>query len=190
MDEVALGFRFSLATVFLLAGLGKLSRRSDFVRAVRNYKLLPDRYASRVGHALPLVEVLGGLLLMTGLATPVVAAVLVVLLLAFTGAVAVNLVRGRRIDCGCDGGVAERRISWITVARDLTLACLGAVVVWQPAGGLSIDELFGWSSGHVPKGLTEALLITATLTVVVGMVARQALRASRLTNMTSPKGIS
>jgi len=39
----AVVFRFGLAVLFLLSGLAKLPRRAEFTRAVRNYRLVPDR---------------------------------------------------------------------------------------------------------------------------------------------------
>lgn len=95
MELIALGFRFVLASVFILAGLAKLPRRREFEQAVRRYELVPARFARPIATWLPPLELACGLLLVAGLATAPVSLLLASLLCLFTGAVAVNLLRGR-----------------------------------------------------------------------------------------------
>ncbi len=97
MQLFALGSRFALAVLFLTAGLAKLSAPAEFARAVANYRLLPSGPAGAVATWLPRLEVAAAVLLGLGLATTLAGVVLAGLLLAFTAAVAVNLLRGREI---------------------------------------------------------------------------------------------
>ena len=99
--------------MFGLAGLAKLANLDAFTRAVANYRLLP------AAGALPLA----------GVATRLVALALAALLLAFAAAVAVNLRRGRRIDCGCFTGPGPREITCATVARNLAMSTAAAAVL-------------------------------------------------------------
>jgi hypothetical protein len=72
-------------------------------------------------------------LLAIGVATGPVALGLGVSLLAFAAAVAINLSRGRRIDCGCSGP-APSEIAWRHVVCNLALTGLAAIVArWSPA---------------------------------------------------------
>lgn len=56
MELVAIGFRFFLGAVFVLAGLAKLARRSDFAAAVRGYELVPTPFVPLAAGGIPLLE--------------------------------------------------------------------------------------------------------------------------------------
>jgi len=77
--------------------------------------------------AIPVVETAGGILLAVGAETRCAATVLAAVLACFAGAMAVNLRRGRLIECGC-GATPTAPVTWTRVAHNLALLC-GAVVV-------------------------------------------------------------
>src|ERR687887_557597 len=110
-------------------------------QAVRNYRLVPERAGELIGRTLPAVEVAAGALLAVGLGVRPVAALLALFLVAFSVAVAVNLLRGRTIDCGCFGPVAEKQITWWTVARNLVLTAAAIVVAAVQPTALALDRL-------------------------------------------------
>jgi uncharacterized membrane protein YphA (DoxX/SURF4 family) len=167
MAAAAVGLRFVLAAVFLLSGLAKLPRREEFVRAVRNYQLVPDRLGGLVGRVLPPLEVAGGALLALGLGIRPVAALLALCLAAFSGAVSINLLRGRTIDCGCFGPVAQQQITWWTVARNVVLLGMAVFVAAVEPTALSLDRLLpGSPSPEVGTGSALALMFAATLAIV------------------------
>jgi uncharacterized membrane protein YphA (DoxX/SURF4 family) len=163
----AVVFRFGLTVVFLLSGLAKLPRRAEFTSAVRNYKLVPDRVGAFIGRLLPPIEVAAGALLALGFGVRPVAALLGAFLVVFSGAVAVNLLRGRTIDCGCFGPVAERRITWWTVARNLVLAGAAGVVVAAGPTAIALDRFLPGAAG--PK-LTSASALALMFTAILGVV--------------------
>jgi uncharacterized membrane protein YphA (DoxX/SURF4 family) len=178
VELAATGFRFFLSALFLFAGLAKLNRRAEFETAVRNYSLLPGRLVRPVARTLPAAEIAAGALLAVGLATAVVAGALAMLLVVFAVAVAVNLLRGRSIDCGCYGVVAERRIGWVTVARDIALFAVAVVVAVEHPAAMSVDALADGGQG-VSSSDAVALLVIATLGLFgLGMI-EQAWRLRR-----------
>lgn len=75
---------------------------------------------------------------------PVLAAVALVLLLGlFSGAIAINLIRGRTdIDCGCFGPVLRQKLSGWLLLRNLALIVLAAAVA-LPEASRSIHPLDG-----------------------------------------------
>jgi uncharacterized membrane protein YphA (DoxX/SURF4 family) len=167
-------FRFGLAVVFLLSGLAKLPRRDEFVAAVRNYRLVPERAGEIIGKVLPPLELGAGALLALGLGVRPVAALLALFLLVFSGAVAVNLLRGRTIDCGCFGPVAQRKITWLTVARNAIFVAAAAVVVAEGPTALALDRFVPGTAG--PKLSTSsalALLIATSLAIVTATLAQE-----------------
>jgi uncharacterized membrane protein YphA (DoxX/SURF4 family) len=179
VDAVTLAARFVLATVFGLAGVAKLSARAAFASAVAKYELLPERLVRPVALAIPPLEVAGGSLLALGLATQPVAALLGLALCAFTAAAATALLRGKSLDCGCFGPAAPRPITWLTIARNLGLLALAALVVVHGPRTLALDALV-LGSGDVSTSTALAVLVAATVGVFSALTASEALRYRRL----------
>lgn len=132
--KIHLFIRSLLALMLLSAGAVKMSNWSDFSAAVRNYKLIPEGLASIVARLVPVVEVLVALCLMYGALSPWPNLMAACLFLLFAGAVAVNLLRGRRnISCGCFGTEQGQGLSWMLVLRNFLLAGLAILPVISPA---------------------------------------------------------
>jgi uncharacterized membrane protein YphA (DoxX/SURF4 family) len=176
MGFVALCGRFTLASLFLLAGAAKLPRLAEFESAVRNYRLLPGRLVHPASVALPVGELAAGLLLALGFVTPAVAIAVAGLLVVFAAAVSVNLARGRSIDCGCFGSVAAKRITWATVARNLALAGLGVVVAAEAPRALALDAAIFGAAGAVSSSQALAVAIATTAALAAVALASAALR--------------
>jgi putative oxidoreductase len=144
-----LGIRFFLGLVFLTSSLPKLAAPGDFRRALRNYQLLPLGLVGPVARWLPRVELALALALLVGIATPLTSALTAAALVLFSGAVAINLARGRKIECGCFSGSSPREITWRLVVQDVVLAAAAITVataappMW--AGSDSIPVLLGAS---------------------------------------------
>jgi uncharacterized membrane protein YphA (DoxX/SURF4 family) len=130
-------FRFLLATTFVLAGFVKIGKHDEFETAVRRFGLIPGRFSDTVARWLPVFEVSFGLLPGLGILTPVAAGFLALALLVFTTAVAINLLKGRKLECGCFGQFAKP-ITWFTVLRNVALLTMAAIVI------VARPELFPW----------------------------------------------
>ena len=141
---VATALRVGLGAVALVAGLAKLSDLPASVRAVRAYQLLPEGLAVLIGNALPLVEVILGVLLVLGLFTRVSAAVFGLMLVAFSIGIGSAWARGFAIDCGCFGGVGAidpgDTSYLLDLLRDAALITVAAVLVRRPHSRLSLDS--------------------------------------------------
>jgi uncharacterized membrane protein YphA (DoxX/SURF4 family) len=178
LDAALLALRLAIAVVFLLAGLAKLANLDAFTRAVANYRLLPARAVRPVARALPAAEVAAGVLLLTGVATRLVALALAALLLAFAAAVAVNLRRGRRIDCGCFTGPGPREITWATVARNLAMSAGAVLLAARPPAALSLWAGPG-AGGHLAGTAAAAAACTALVALCATRLAGAALELTR-----------
>lgn len=112
----------ALSVVFLAGAWQKLRDRELFQAAVENYQLVPEPLLGAVAGAVSLLELAAGILLLPAATRTLGAVFAGLLLVAVTGAVVINLLRGRRdIDCGCGGlsaHVGEQRLSWGLVARN------------------------------------------------------------------------
>lgn len=126
-----LAARLVIATVLLLAALHKLRDRATFHRALAAYGIVPEAALRVTANVLPLLEIaLAGLLLVTQTAA-IGAVAAVLLIVAYSTAIAVNLARGRReIDCGC--GVSASHLSAALLARNSVLVCITSAILFAP----------------------------------------------------------
>ena len=190
MDAAAVAFRFALAALFAVAGASKLRRRREFEQMVRNYDVVPAAWARVIAVALPPIEVTVAVLLAVGLALRVVSFVVAAMLAAFIVAVAINLVRGRDIDCGCFGTVAQRRITWVTVLRNAALLAMAALLSYRAPTALALDDLIAANRlDGVSHDEAVALLFASTLAlagVALATAARRA-RSAALLQAEPPK---
>lgn len=127
------------AAIFAASGALKFYDLEAFRGAVTNYRLIPEWLATPFAWTAPVIESAAALGL---LLTPIrasAALVLVLLLSVFTGAIAINLARGRTdIDCGCFGPALRQRLSWWLLLRNGALFALLAIAL-APAGARPMD---------------------------------------------------
>ena len=149
-DWIGLACRLILGGVLLVAGAIKIPALEQSVLAVRGYDVLPYGITMAVGYTMPFLEVLVGLLLITGLLTRWAGLAGAGFMLVFIFAISQAWARGISIDCGCFGGGGE--VAWDEaraaypweIARDIALFLTGAWLVWRPRSRFSADEaLFG-----------------------------------------------
>lgn len=180
--------RFDLGLVFVFAGLAKLRDRRAFAQAVYGYKLVSDGTAVLIGRFLPPLELVTGALLLCGLFTRAAASATALLLSVFTAAIAINLGRGRKIDCGCSGSGVARTITWLTVLRNVSLLASALFVAATNPISLAVDSLIpGMGSSRLSTSTGFALMFVAAslflAAALVGDVRRlhAALRSPTLT---------
>jgi uncharacterized membrane protein YphA (DoxX/SURF4 family) len=147
-DVIGLLARLILGIILIWAGLTKVTKPSVSAQAVRAYQLLSYDVAGYVGYALPVLEILVGLLLVAGLLTRASAAVGGLLMLAFIFGISWAWAHGYSIDCGCFGGggtIAASQTQYpLEIMRDVGTAACAAWLVVRPRTPYSLDHrLFG-----------------------------------------------
>jgi hypothetical protein len=137
---IAWSLRLGLALLFAAAAWHKVTDRRRFEATVSAYELLPTRAASMFSRVVPLAEgsIAVGLVYPTTVSAAAVAASSMLLL--YTGAIAINLARGRReIDCGClasrsvtplDGALIARNAGLIAATCGILLPVRMRPLVW------------------------------------------------------------
>jgi hypothetical protein len=123
-------FAIAMAMIFVLACAHSLMDWPGYSASVVKYRLAPDWAARVIAWLLPPLQALAAGLL---LVVPLWGALLGLGLMAlFTGAVGINMLRGRTdIDCGC-GGASGQSLSWGLVLRNVVLGLCLAVVASVP----------------------------------------------------------
>ena len=143
-DGFGLLARLILGVVLVWAGTSKVTSPAVSARAVRAYQILPYDFAGYVGYALPVVEILVGLLLVVGLFTPASAAVGGLLMLAFIFGISWAWAHGYSLDCGCFGGggtIAAAQTQYPRdILRDVGVAACAAWLVARPRTAYSLDQ--------------------------------------------------
>jgi uncharacterized membrane protein YphA (DoxX/SURF4 family) len=114
----------AIGLIFVTAGAQKLRHRAVLPGVIAHYRILPEAAVGPVAALLPVLEIGTGVALVAGI-VPLAAVAGIVLLLLFTGAMAVNIARGRsHIDCGCGDATLRQSLSPALVMRNLLLAGL------------------------------------------------------------------
>lgn len=143
--------RVGLGVVWIIAGVVKVTDPAQSVVAVRAYQLLPEGLSYLVGWTLPYLEMLLGLVLISGLFTRWAAVLSGLLQLAFVIGLLQAWGRGLSIDCGCfsaGGQVAPGATSYLPdLIRDIVFLAAAGWLVWQPFTRLSLDAVTGGFAG-------------------------------------------
>lgn len=114
-----------LLGLFIYAGLPKLIEPQAFALVVFRFHLLPDAVINLVALLLPWLELVGATALLLPVWRTAGTLILVTMLALATAAIAISLVRGLDIDCGCftlKPGASH--IGLWNIARNLMLLAL------------------------------------------------------------------
>jgi hypothetical protein len=103
-----------------------------FVQMLLNYRLMPEVLVGIVAAGLPMLEIAAGLLLLLGIKRRSCLLLIMPLLGIFMVIMAVTLLRGLNIDCGC-GLFVFKKVSWGKVGFNSFFLALGACLYWLEA---------------------------------------------------------
>ena len=129
---VQVAARLLLGCVFIYASLDKITHLNAFAKIIHNYQLLPDMFITFPAVVMPWVELISGLFLVAGVFKRAAAALLSSLLLVFSIAISINLIRGITFDCGCFSTVSTASGSDPVglLIRDLLLLIPGLIILF------------------------------------------------------------
>lgn len=131
----------AFAAIFAGSAAAKFVDLDLFEGAVANYRLVPEWLEQPIAWAVPLCESACAVGLLFDATRAAAAAVLVVLLAGFSGAIAVNLLRGRRdIDCGCFGPALRQELGASLLARNFVLIIV-AFLLELPAAPRALESM-------------------------------------------------
>lgn len=151
LDGITTLVRLGLAAIWLVSGVLKISNSGQTYVAVQAYEVLPTSLVSPVAIALPLVEIVLGLLLLAGLVTRLAGVASVILVLVLIAAIGQAWARGLAIDCGCFGGggqVAQGQTTYLLeILRDVGFLVLASWLTVRPRSFASVDRWLGAAGG-------------------------------------------
>jgi len=128
-----LACRIILAGVFIAAALPKIVSPHDFSIAVYRYQLLPFALINVVAIYLPWLELTSAVALFMPSLRRAALLILGAMLIVFTIAITINVIRGVNIACGCFSVDPDaKHIGWMNVVRNLVLVGLVYLAGWKP----------------------------------------------------------
>ena len=130
-DWLHLSARILLGGVFVYASWDKLFHPLEFARIIAGYQILPERVVGLVAAVLPFLELICGILLITGFWSLPSLACVGGLLGIFMAALIQASLRGLAIDCGCFAtSGADDKAGLKTILRDSTILLLWMKLFW------------------------------------------------------------
>ncbi len=152
--------RLLLSSIFLVAGLGKLTDPGASVRMLRTFGA--PSIVQPLGIVLAPIEIAVAIGLLFAVSARYAAWCAAGLLAIFIVGIAGNLARGRRPDCNCFGQLRSKPISWRTVLRNATLAA-GAMWLAASSGPGADADLWTFLGQLDSRGRRVATVVAALI---------------------------
>ncbi|WP_367652473.1 MauE/DoxX family redox-associated membrane protein [Intrasporangium sp.] len=167
--------QIAVGVTFVYSGAAKL-RVGRFALDLADYELLPVRLVQPLAAGLPWVEILLGALMLVGVGGVLPLWCALILLAAFALAISINLRRGYRNACGCQG--STKPIDWSLASRNVVLATSLAVAALS---GTPLPGLRALAGAHpeLSAGAAVAAVTVLLLTWVAGRLAQSVHEFSR-----------
>jgi len=116
--------RFLIGTVFIVASIDKIASPAVFAASVEAYRMLPLWSVNFLALVIPWLELICGILLLTGVYLRGSSVIMAAFLVIFIAAISSAILRHLTIDCGCFGSGVSSPVSWLRVAEDAGLLLL------------------------------------------------------------------
>lgn len=140
-DLVSIAIRVALAVTFIWACIHKISNPYEFGLQVATYQILPLSLINLQAIILPWVELLVGILLVTGFMTRASALVSMGMNVMFIAAIALALSADLQLQCGCFASAeAGHEMDASLLVRDAIFLGLGAILVYMRPDRLTLDR--------------------------------------------------
>lgn len=121
--------RITLASIFIIAGLAKVTSNKSTTETVRGFGISSIRISTVLGFSLPFVEIMIGI----GLLLPGVGLVAGIassfLFLCFSFVLIVALIQGKSVSCGCFGKSRAEGVDHLTALRSLLFLAASILLV-------------------------------------------------------------
>ena len=124
--------RLIVGGVFVWAAVTKIADPLTFAQDVRNYRLVGQTLSFLTAIILPWVELIAGLFLIIGIFPRASALLISGLLLFFITLVAITMLRGIDVECGCFGTFSRQADLWL-ILEDTVWLIMALILLFSPA---------------------------------------------------------
>lgn len=167
-----LAARLIMVCIFFVSSIGKISSFRTFANEILDYQLVSGKLAQLVAYVLPYIELAIGLFLLAGFLLTPTSMFAMFLLLIFTSAITINLIRGRRFSCHCFGSSSRAMIGPATLIRNLILVALAFWIFLSVPRTSSLNSLIVlWQSSIQQFTHLDSLApLAATIILSLGIL--------------------
>lgn len=117
-----LALQLVIGIIFISSGVHKISNFSNYISDIKSYKLLPNYMVVPFGYFDIGLNVLIFSSHVTGKYIELTSLLGIGLLIIYTAALSISLIRGyKNLNCGCGGVVGSHKVSWKLVLRNLLI---------------------------------------------------------------------
>jgi len=122
-------FRLTVGGIFTWAGLLKIIDPHGFAQSIANYNIFPQGMSLFLALVLPWIEVICGIFLISGIFRKASTIIISGSLAIFLILIAVSILRGLDIDCGCFGNLG-RKVDYKLILLDSLLLFFSLNIVF------------------------------------------------------------
>lgn len=129
--RVVLGLRAVIGGIFIYAGILKLVTPAAFADSIASFQILPIAFINLLALSLPPVEIMAGVMMISGWRYQSATLCILLLTITFAFALMQALIRGLEVDCGCFGGGEPSTLkTWLSLGRDVLLM-FGSILIYM-----------------------------------------------------------
>lgn len=167
IDMFSVACSLILGSLLLIAAAAKTLNRSAFRDAVTAFGLrsLP----AGLVFSLPVAEAMIGFGLIAGIFPRTIALAAFLLLLVFTAVVTASVLRGESHDCNCFGSLAQSKVGWPLVYRNLALLALALFLIAVPSVE-SHHVVNRWFTDRLSRNSLAWILSLSTVVVIESLL--------------------
>jgi uncharacterized membrane protein YphA (DoxX/SURF4 family) len=141
MEVITFVLRIIIFVIFFSSGFQKLKEIESHKGVIEDYRILPTKFVPLFARIEPVLEILSSICIFLSFFFTVNLYICIFLLIMYSLAVIINLIRGRReISCGCGGIVGKHNLSWWIVFRNLLLIISCTALLKQKPVWFSLDN--------------------------------------------------
>jgi putative oxidoreductase len=144
---LGLALRLYIGAIFIYASMYKINYAGEFAETIASYQLAPYWAVNLLALTMPWLELICGLLLVVGFRSKSAAVIIAALLVLFSGAIGISLIRDLPIGCGCFSAL-EEQLNWNTLVRDLVWLAM-VVQVYFSDSALQLEKRFAWKVSEI-----------------------------------------
>jgi putative oxidoreductase len=120
---------WTLGALFIYAGVEKIVDPAQFAQSIKYFKMVKLEYINAIALILPWWEVAAGIAILTRSWRRVGAWIILLMLIAFTVAIASAVSRGLDISCGCFGK-SSGKAGYSKLAENFGMIAAAGMVLW------------------------------------------------------------
>ncbi|RJQ76233.1 MAG: DoxX family membrane protein [Desulfobacteraceae bacterium] len=141
MHLVATAARLILGAAFVYASWDKILDPAAFAEIIANYQILPPEWTNAAALLLPWVELSCAVCLISGRLLAGSALMVALLMIIFMGALAVSLLRGLDIHCGCFSNDPEAGGNlYVDLFRDVVFLAMAVMILLRSSRSAASSE--------------------------------------------------